>query len=221
MDTVKEIIEHQIGRFPEFAYYLPLIEKAKADLVEHPDICIETCKSLLEGISKSIIEKLPNPHARPDLDKLEVGPLVKLAVTQLKVNNDIVEDDFLKRCSSLAYAMGALRNARGDISHGKGAPKLHQSDDKLSSLSLKMTASVLFYMLDAFFSIPDPEVAPVGEERIEYEDNPDFNQSLDDENPLDGRVLYSRALYDQYYEDYTIQLSDYQYEQELQGELEE
>lgn len=217
MDSVKELVEKNLGKHPEFRYYLPLIEKAKTDLVAHPDICIETCKSLLEGISKSIIERLPNPHSRPALDDLNFDKLVKLAVTELKFNNDVVEDDFVKRCVSLANSMGALRNARGDISHGKGVPKLANSDDKLSSLCLRMSESVLHYMLDAFFSIPEP--TPIGEVRIEYNDNPEFNQYLDDENPLEGRVLYSRALYDQYYEDYLIHLSDYQYEQELEGEL--
>ncbi len=229
MQSVKEIIVQHARRYPEFEYYLPLIEKALVEVTSQPDICIEICKSLMEGVSKSIIEKTPNPpHVRPDLDKkFDVDKIVKMAVTQLKYNNDVIEDAFLTRCSSLANAMGALRNARGDISHGKGVPKLEKSDDKLARLTLNMTESVLFYMLDAFFSLPtvaseDGEHAEaIKDEPITYESNPNFNQFLDDENPIDGRILYSLALYDQYYEDYLIQLSDYQYEQELEGELEE
>lgn len=224
MDSIKELIGRHNDKYPEFAYYLPLLEKAEAALTVHPDICIEICKSLLEGVSKSIIEKTPNPpHIRPELDKkFDVDKIVKMAVNQLKYNNDVIEDAFLTRCSSLANAMGALRNARGDISHGKGVPKLENSDDKLAKLTLNMTESVLYYMLDAFFSLPTTDGEhDVDAEAIPYESNPDFNQSLDDEYPIDGRVLYSRALYDQYYKDYLIQLSDYQYEQELEGELEE
>lgn len=229
MDSIKELIGRHNDKYPEFVYYLPLLEKAEAALTVHPGICIEICKSLLEGVSKSIIEKTPNPpYIRPELDKkFDVDKIVKMAVSQLKDNNDVIEDAFLTRCSSLANAMGALRNTRGDISHGKGVPKLEKSDDKLAKLTLNMTESVLYYMLDAFFSIPaavgehDVDAEAIEADAIPYESNPDFNQSLDDEYPIDGRVLYSRALYDQYYDDYLIQLSDYQYEQELEGELEE
>lgn len=220
MDSVIELIRQNSSSFPEFNYYIPLIEKAQNNVSIQPDICIEICKSLLEGVSKSIIEKLPNSYTREDLDKLEVGPLVKLAAKELKRNDDVVEDDFVTRCSSLAYALAALRNARGDISHGKAAPKLKQSNAKLSTFSIQMTASILHYMLDAFFIMateaPEEET---GEKSVRYEDNPEFNTYLDDENPLEGRVLYSLALYEQYYEDYLIKLSDYEYEMELEEEI--
>lgn len=83
---------------------------------------------------------------------------------------------------------------------------------------MTMTESVLHYMLDAFFAIPEPE--PDEDERLKYDENQEFNQFLDDENPIDGMVSYSRALYDQYYEDYAIQLSDWEYNRELE-EVEE
>lgn len=215
MDSIKALLNEHSDRYPEFDYYLPLIDKAVSDLVAHPDICIETCKSLLEGVSKSIIEKLPtNAHNRLALDDMKFDRLVKLALQQLKLNDNVVEDDFVNRCSSLANSLGNLRNTRGDISHGKGVPKLEQSTDKLSRLCVTMTESVLHYMLDAFFTIPEPE--PEEPERLKYDDNQEFNEFLDDENPIDGMVSYSRALYDQYYEDYTIQLSDWEYNQELE-----
>ena len=45
-----------------------------------------------------------------------------------------------------------------------------------------------------------------------------FNEFLDEQYPLDGKPRYSRALYDQYSEDYEIQLQDFidSKEQELE-----
>jgi len=65
----------------------------------------------------------------------------------------------------------------------------------------------LRYMLASYFSIrPEPE------ELVEYEENPEFNTELDELNPLEGKPLYSRALYEQYYEDYVLQLEDFLYQ---------
>lgn len=121
-----------------------------------------------------------------------------------------------------------LRNARGDISHGKGAPKAKSSDENLSKLSLQMTESLIFYMLDSFFKIAEREPEPIevasdltqedSDVRFAYDDNPPFNEYLDEVNPLKGKPLYSLALYQQYYEDYMIQLEEYR---DLQREQEE
>lgn len=47
---------------------------------------------------------------------------------------------------------------------------------------------------------------PGGIPNIEYESNSEFNEELDRQYPLDGKLLYSAALYRLYYEDYVIEL---------------
>ena len=49
---------------------------------------------------------------------------------------------------------------------------------------------------------------------IEYEDYEDFNSELDEQNPLPGRVKYSKALYEQEPETYEVLLGDYNLERE-------
>lgn len=146
-----------------------------------------------------------------------------MAARLLRANDDVVEDNFVNRVSGLASSMGALRNARSDISHGRGVPKTQQSDDTLARLCLQMTDATAFYMLQSFFSRTTPPVLPPAaeddEEQAEllpggipdtpYEDNPDFNEELDRQYPLDGKLLYSDALYRLYYEDYLIELEAY------------
>lgn len=209
MRTVSELLREQLIRHPDFAYYIPLMEKVEKNLHQHPDISIETSKSLLEGISKTIVERLDAGQKRKDIEKKDLSPLVKEALNHLKFNDDQFEVDFTTRCASLAYALGELRNARGDISHGKAVPKELCSSSDLSRFAMLMTESLLLYMLKSYFKI-DPGVEP----EIDYEDNADFNDYLDELNPLDGKPLYSRALFDQFLEDYEIQLADYRYEEE-------
>ena len=60
------------------------------------------------------------------------------------------------------------------------------------------------YLLEIFYAIDLP-----GETEIAYDDNSAFNDYLDSLYPLEGKPLYSRALHEQYREDYLIQLDDY------------
>ncbi len=221
MKHAVELIVNNSNRHPEFRYYIRLMKKAERNSLNQPDICIETCKSLLEGISKSIIERLDSAADRKSLDRLDISPLVKKATQLLKQADNVIEDDFVTRCSSLAHALGTLRNERGDISHGKAVPKTVASDDRLSQLCMSMTESVICYMLDIFYQLspvtPVAKIEVVPPENplddlpvILFEDNSDFNDWLDDIYPLpEGRVVYSSALYELYFEDYVIQLEAY------------
>ncbi|MER9064962.1 abortive infection family protein [Mesorhizobium sp. M0902] len=216
MKQAVELIVLNADQYPEFRYYISIMKKAESNRSNQPDICIETCKSLLEGISKSIIERLDSKAVRKELDKSEVGPLIKQAARLLKKADNVIEDDFVSRCSSLAYALATLRNERGDISHGKAVPKVISSNDRLSTLSMAMTESVLCYILEAFYSV-DAERRKVTDELVfeeqksdlpilSYDNNSDFNDWLDEKYPLEGRLIYSKALYELYYEDYVVQL---------------
>ena len=223
MQRSSKLIKANQAQFPDCAYYLPLFGKARRNIAAHPDICIDTCKALLEGISKTIVLSLDKTSIRDELDKKDVEPLVKMAARLLRANDDVIEDNFVNRVGGLAHSLGALRNARGDISHGKAVPKVEESDRSFARLCLQMTDAVTFYMLQSYFtrtalSLPadiaeddaaQSELLPGGIPNTEYEDNPDFNEELDRQYPLDGKLLYSDALYRLYYEDYLIELEAY------------
>jgi Abortive infection C-terminus len=215
-----KLIKANQASFPDCAYYLPLFSKARRNVSKHPDICIETCKSLLEGISKTIILGLDAAAISSDLDKKDVEPLVKSAAKLLKANDDVIEENFVNRVSGLAHSLGALRNARGDISHGKAVPKAKESSGDFARLCLQMTDAMTYYMLQSFFAVnepvttiaeeedeaAEPEMLPGGIPKIDYDNNSAFNDELDSQYPLDGKMLYSDALYRLYYEDYIIEL---------------
>lgn len=337
MDSLKELIIKNKEKFPEFEYYIPIIEKAERNQEEHPDIAIECCNSLVQGISKTIIfsllssfiislSKLPkvdikklinnesvhiqfstalgiieknvgdsvffdliekafqslqnkNPNNN-DINKIgsifkeaikisqdkgmdgeEVQFLIaceklicdeqtlffkliqnasfslnqkptsedanfKQAIKLLSEHGDILEIDFIRACQNLINKISNFRNDRGDISHGREVPKLLKSDINLSRLIVEITESLLRYTLASFFILDlekkaqEFEVTEVKKEEIiiGYEENPEFNDLLDEQYPLDGKLLYSQALYELYYEDYEIRLQTFLDEQALLNE---
>jgi hypothetical protein len=114
-----------------------------------------------------------------------------------------LEIEFPRRAASLIQRAGELRNERGDISHGKAVPKKYISDAETAKMVMRVTDSILTYILSAYFSIDLSYT-----EKIAYEDNPEFNDFLDESYCLEG-VVYSQALYDQDYDAYEEQLRDY------------
>jgi hypothetical protein len=203
MRTLIELIERHEKQFSDFKYYIPIIEKAERNEIDHPDVTIECCTSLFQGISKSIIFRLDSFCDKESLEKKSLQAQVKQAFQLLGQEDDVIEIGFPTAVENLARVAGTLRNQRGDISHGRATPKELYSDASLSRLVLSVSEAVLRYMLASFFFF-HPAV-----EIIAYEDNQDFNDLLDEMNPLEGKPLYSLALFDQYYEDYTIRLVEY------------
>jgi hypothetical protein len=205
MQTLIELIERHADENSELRYYIPIIEKAERNEVQHPDICIECCASLFQGVSKTIVNRLDPPSDRNAFDNASIGSQVKRALQCLAVGDGgVTEIDFPRRVESLVQIVGELRNQRGDISHGRAVPKELQSDRSLSRLVLNVTEPVIRYMLATYFALqPERAIIPP------YEDNEKFNELLDEANDMPGKLSYSRSLYDQYPEDYVIRLKEY------------
>lgn len=221
MRLVVKLIKANEAQFPECAkYYIPLIGKARRNLAKHPDISVETCKALIEGISKTVLIHTKPEWDRPRIEKMPFAKLVTHAMQDLRDNDDVVEDEFKSHVVSFAQSLATLRNHRSDISHGRGAPKAMESSRRFALLSFQTTEAIAHYMLEAYFerraaefvvSIDDDTEQPLpgGIPDVEYEANQDFNDDLDSRYPLDGKLLYSYALFRLYYEDYVIELESY------------
>lgn len=220
--SLKELISRHLDKFPDFDYYLPIIGKAENNEKSHPDITIECCNSLIQGISKSIILGLDPTVVKKELDRgkreNDTDKIFRRSLDLLKKNDDQYEDDFVRRGISLALSISTLRNARGDISHGRAVPKELRSDSSLARVALEMTSSLLRYSLSSFYAgviekLEQETTSDVDMDfdlpEVNYNDKRDFNSFLDDLYPLDGKFLYSEALYDLYYEDYLIQLDEF------------
>lgn len=202
MQTLIELIERHSDENSDFRYYVPIIEKAERNEIEHPDITIECCASLFQGISKTIVYRLNPPTDKKQFENESIQRQVKAAFRCLEASDDAIELAFPVAVENMVRIVGELRNTRGDISHGRVVPKELQSDRSLARLVLNVSESVIRYMLASYFAIK-----PAGLPDVDYYANAGFNEYLDEINPMEGKPLYSLALYQQYYEDYLIQLS--------------
>ena len=209
MQTLRELIERHSEENSEFRYYIKHIDEAEANEIAHPDITIECCASLFQGVSKTIVARLDPPDNAKAFADGSVQSQVRAALKCLAVGDDIIEIDFPRRAESLVQIIGELRNQRGDISHGRAVPKELQSDRSLARLVLNLTEPIVRYMLASFFALqPErPFMQP-------YDDNEAFNDYLDEETVLPGKLSYSRALHDQYPEDYMLRMKEFTDEQE-------
>ena len=144
--------------------------------------------------------------------------MVSKAATLLQKNDDVYEKGFISAITKLGRCIADLRNSRGDLSHGKCIPKELANDGDLSRLLREITESLSRYLISSFFSFELEKIdkeSETEEERIRYDDNQEFNDLLDEEYPYEGKLLYSQALYELYYEDYEIRLQTYLDEQGL------
>ncbi len=220
MESLETLVNRHLKEFPDFEYYgafaefISAIENYHQDL--HTGVSLDCCNSLLQSICKTIITQI-DPNV--EFDTLERGStgttnsLISKTAKLLQKNDDIYEKGFITEITKLGRCIADLRNARGDVSHGRRIPKELVNDQDLSRLIREITESLSRYLISSFFSFvlekQLKEDLEIEESLIRYEDNPEFNDFLDEEYPLDGKLLYSQALYNLYYEDYEIRLQTF------------
>jgi hypothetical protein len=248
MERTKTFLQENsasFGIYDDFSSYKAIFEAI--DKKTTADNCIEACKSLIEGISKTVIFTVrdSSPILKESLDAAQIAN-IEQAKKQIKSNTISFPFAFKQACIILSShqhsfekqffdnvgktfcnVVGDIRNWRGDVSHGRVSPKLKKSSMSLAFMVESITDTLAFHMLESLSLIdfnqadkPSQETLIVEsfiqkqsfeieviseEERVIRE----FNDSLDELYPLEGKPRYSRALYDQYQEDYQIQLQEF------------
>lgn len=211
------------------------------------DNCIEACKSLIEGISKTIIFSVRDSSStlKENLDDAQIAN-IKQAKKQIHSNTIKFSFAFKQACTILSShhhsfekkffddlgkvfcnVVGDIRNWRGDVSHGRVSPTSTKSSMSLATMIESITDTLAFHMLEILSLIDFQKEESVSQtvliiesfvqkQPFELEDISederivrDFNDFLDELYPLEGRPFYSRALFDQYQEDYEIQLQEF------------
>lgn len=198
MEKLKQEIQ-RIKRH-RLEYYQSHFNLVEDYIDEKPDITIETCKALIEGISKLSLHLL-NQEPLDSHNDEKFQTLVKRALTELQKGRGFSDADLCKRLSGVVHYIGEVRNEHCDIGHGRASLKDQVNDADFADLVVGITDSVCTYMLR--------RLDILAEKVIEYEDNPAFNEFLDEQHPLPGKMLYSKALFNQEPETYEIGLADF------------
>jgi hypothetical protein len=202
MDKTIKIINDNKERFSHFVYYLNLTDKIQENIELLPDISIESCKSLIEGISKTILKTLNVAYIEKGRNADSPDNLVKKVIDELSKYSNI-DTVFSQGICSFVKRISEVRNERGDISHGKAAPKDVNSDVRLAMMVAHLTDGMVEYILKIFFGY-DWSFVQV----VKYEDNVNFNEFLDSQYELEG-VIYSQALFEQDFTAYNEKLKNY------------
>ena len=190
MNLTRDIISQHLVTHNEFDYFMSIVEKVEKNFDKNPDISIESAKALIEGISKTILLRMNSCYTQIKVNSMGFPDLFKEACLSLNKNGPF-ETEFIHRTSSMISRMAELRNERGDISHGKAAPKKVTSTKESAKMIMHVTDGIVSYILGTFFKI---DLA--FKEEIRYEDNPKFNEMLDEAKSIDG-ISFSKALFDQ------------------------
>jgi len=220
MESLEALVKRHLKEFPDFQYYGALAEFISAIESYHQDLNMgvssDCCNSLLQSLCKTIITQIDSTTVG-SLEPLRTDQLIKKAATLLQKNDDAYERDFVSQLGKIGVHINAIRNSRGELSHGRCIPKELINDQDLSRLLREITESLSRYLISSFFSLAlekqSKEEFEIEEDLIRYENNLEFNEFLDEEYPLDGKLLYSQALYTLYYEDYEIRLQTFLDEQ--------
>tara|TARA_R100000935_G_scaffold58705_1_gene97159 strand:- start:2672 stop:3289 length:618 start_codon:yes stop_codon:yes gene_type:complete len=197
MEKLKQEIQ-RIKRH-RLEYYQSHFDLIEDYIDEKPDISIETCKALIEGISKLSLHLLKQ---EPLITKPEdLSPLVKRALSALQEGRGFSDIETCRRFAGIVHYIGEVRNANCDIGHGRPSLKEQVNDPDFAELIIGVTDNICTYMLRRLDTL--------AEKVIDYEENPAFNELLDEQYPLPGKMLYSKALFHQEPETYEIQLADF------------
>lgn len=203
MDNFKREIARSARH--NLSYYQSHLEIIEKHIEEKPDISIETCKAVIEGVSKLSLYVL-NDEPLGALDKEEnLSKLCKRALLELQQGRGFSDATMCQRLSSIVHYLGEVRNAHGDIGHGRASLKEQVNDADFAELIIGITDLMGTYMLR--------RLELLAEKPLEYEDNPQFNDYLDELHDLPGSVRYSQALFEQEPQSYEVELGDWLIEQ--------
>lgn len=226
MEKVKLLLHQHKHSNSDFEYYHLHIEKVNANKSTNPDIAIETCKSLIEGVSKSVLKRLDNTF---DEKKETTGKnprsvqwFFKKSLEKIAEKSEDFEATFVASSGQIINIISEIRTKRGDISHGKSVPKKSESSPEFAEMVVNMTDLIVSYTLKHFFHIDtiygeklnyftevDAENLE-GDIPKEMELNIKYNTYLDDSEPdfPISKVSYSQLLFENDYDEYETRYFD-------------
>jgi hypothetical protein len=175
MDRLNETIA-QYSHWKSLSEYTNRIQAYKES--DFP-LCIENAKSLLESIAKEICVQRGQSYS----DKDSTGKILKTAFAGLGYGDEAKLQQVARAISHIGSQMGLLRNKVGATSHGRTLEELEKRRsliDKTSCDFLIMSTELVCCLLIQLFESNAPPKMPELE-MLSYEENPDFNDSLDSE----------------------------------------
>tara|TARA_R110002050_G_scaffold65695_1_gene142058 strand:+ start:3619 stop:4719 length:1101 start_codon:yes stop_codon:yes gene_type:complete len=228
MDLIKQAISTHSRTIPGIEGYLTLVDKIEKNQNINPDICIESCKSLIEGLclkalsllsdnynsNKTVRTKCKNNlttltsmafdevysnYVESQIHESLANMLIDISVAQKIKDN--AKRKIKEQAVETIGKVAAIRHERGDISHGRNYPKDQESSIKLAKSIKSITDGIASFMIE---EIATQYLAKIKNEgKLIYEDLEEFNIWLDEKhNVLSIKIDFSKLLYENAYEKY-------------------
>jgi len=194
MESLKKLIVNNLSGYSELTEYNEVvIDFIKSYTQKRPDMCIEGCKSLIEGISKLIYFNIDNDNKNlANWRYSNFKDKFTKAIEVLKLNG--YEEEFIKKNAELIKNLGQIRNDRGDIAHGQSYPKKSYSDIDFAKFITLWTEGLCYFLLSNYFICKQKDtdsITSYSKEQFE-----EFDNYLDDVySEMD--ISYSKALKEQ------------------------
>lgn len=192
-------IKENIANLPSFDPFNDHIEVIESSILSNPTLCVETCKSLIEGICKTILtnKNIEYPNT------IAFNVLVQNTIAIILNEDDVFRNDLVelgRRIAAVSQKLGEIRNNAGFVSHGMDVlnPRLTET---VSIFASKVTDNIGGFILRCYHNNRNNSL----ETRIHYEDCTPFNNEFDEENPLSIGLISlsaSRVLFQEDYEAY-------------------
>ena len=198
--------------------YFNIKKIAINNIDSNPNVTIESCKALFEGVSKYIIFQLDETVTKEELNADNIDGLITTCMKKLSLDKDEVK--FYSQSIKMIGQIRDLRNERAEISHGTLQPIEPSSNKYLAKLVFDMTMAILDYIVNVFMD----KASNVIRHKNEYKNNKEFNKYLDGENnymfedlkegipKLD--LCYSKLLFENDYDSYIEDFENWKSEQD-------
>lgn len=199
---------------PSFQHYREHINNIVSNVDSNPILSIELCKSITEGICKTILndkgESIPEKYPN-----LVSATIEKLDLSYHQDSQHLLK--LSKRLGSILHYIAEIRNEYGSYaSHGQDIEHKQVSSD-LALFVLHSTNAILGFILHFYIATNDYRRS----ERIRYEDNQRINELIDDAYEMEAtyKISYSRALFDQDLEAYKELLIEFKQIEEYERSM--
>ena len=196
MQRLKELITSNLTDHPELEEYNGVVLDFITIYQEkRPDMCIEGCKCLIEGVAKFVVVNLDKEYLLRGWGEKSVQQKFKECRIALRLKG--YEDEFLERNNGLIAKLGEVRNERGDISHGQAYPKDSYSDVDFAKFIVAWTEGLCGFVLSQYLQARQRQKDLNSLDIYSEEQFKEFDDYLDGLYPEIAYVSYSKALKEQ------------------------
>lgn len=236
MSAISQKIAAHYDHRADFTYYQKHCQEIDRHLSEEPDIAIECCYTLIQGLCAiAYFRHDPDPTEKI-WEKMSLGAQLKTAILLLDIFSDkhgeqfragmpkiaevigrnrgdklenVPSDALLHQgASNIAEMIGTTRNKRGILCHGRNLPRPHTSSEAEARFICHYTQGLALLLLDGI-GRRAREVEASCEESLRYDDNVDFNEWLDQQGEGIGNAPYSYLIYTHDLDRYEMELEEF------------